>query len=325
MELQGFSSIFEIFATFTLAYIIIDELSENPFISLICEKFLRKYSVIEDTRVQIKGQLSGRATSLNNLAQFNLNQVQKDELKDIRLVLRTIEERCEQSFSELKLLIRQNHATRAFVYLNTYLFLYCLTILLYGGMFASVKDHNEQDLQYNLQLNNSLFFLNSLSIILLVGGWFFDNKKETENDASGNPKIKINGYTWIILFFILTSLICILAFYFNWKILDFNNQYLHRSLILSCVFIPISNFIIYFIKAGRKANKIIAHLKQRANQYKTDYLAELNPIDNFIGHCRYTATEIKGSNTEKKDNDIPEKDSVIPQSHMEQSSEKSPV
>ena len=139
MELNSFSSIFEIFATLTLAYILIDELLPNPFISLITEKVLRRYSVIDRMYAGIKNQITGRSTSLNNLAQKILEvPAIKDNLPTIQNILDSTEERTQQSFSEIKTIIRSDYQTKIFAFLNCYLFLFCITILFIGGIYIRI-------------------------------------------------------------------------------------------------------------------------------------------------------------------------------------------
>lgn len=43
LKLLSFGSIFELFATFTLAYILVDELTRRNFVSLVTEKARRSY------------------------------------------------------------------------------------------------------------------------------------------------------------------------------------------------------------------------------------------------------------------------------------------
>ena len=286
MELQNFSSIFEIFATFTLAYIIIDELVENPFIRVISEKVLRIYKPIDDIFIEINGQIDGRKTSLNNIPlSDDQHEKIKEDLPRIKLILETIIDKNVQSFSEIRSIIKQKYATKVFVYLNCYLFLYCLSILFYGGLF---KDGNElSSLQYNIRLDQSLALFNFCAIIFLLFGWFLDKPKIIERKNNFNQVVGslLNGYLLSFCFYLISIALAVIAFHFNWKTLDFTKDHLHQMLIISCVFIPISNFLIYIFKARKRAKKSLPEPKLRANEFIAYYTNKLKKVDAFLGMC----------------------------------------
>ena len=288
MELQNFGSLFEIFATFTLAYIIIDELTENPFISLISEKILKKYQVIDDIQFSIKGSIEGQKTNLNNIAQFDIsNKDIEDGLPKTWLILNAIEARFVQSFGEIRSRIRKNYATRVFVYLNSYLFLYCLTILYYAGLYEA-DGHHEHTLVHNLRLDHSLFLFNCFAVVFLIFGWFIDKPKEEEVADDENRWSKFfNGYVLALLGYLLAGLFGILAYYCNWNILPFQDELPHQVLTISCVLIPVSNFVIYIFKARQRANKCLPNIKALARSYKVDYENDLKKVQTFVSMCDY--------------------------------------
>ena len=293
MDLQNFSSIFELFATFALAYIIIDELTENPFISLVTEKILRKYKPVDDIFSEIRGIISGHKTSLSNLAQHDIKDPKYIEgLPEINKILASTEERSNQSFSEIKTKIRKGYTTRMFVYINSFLFLFCLTVLFYGGVYESYNlaaDYKHK--VYNETLDDSLFFFTSLSVAYLIIGWFADKMKGEENLNLIEKIFNLfNGYITSFVAYLIIVILSILSFYFKWHIVHFENWPYHNILVVVCILTPISNFLIYIIKASRRANKLLPDLKTRADAYKSDYSAELEKVQSFIGMCDYLKT-----------------------------------
>lgn len=287
MELQGFNSIFEIFATFTLAYIIIDELVENPYISVISEKVLRVYKPIHDVFSQIRSQIDGRKTSLNNITQsdFKHERIQQD-LPKIKGILDSIKERSDQSYQEIKFIIRQKHATRVFVYLNCYLFFYCLTVLFYGGLYN--QPVNEAGTLGDRDLDNSLFVFNVCAMLFLLFGWCLDKqKKEGKIEEKKNNfyivSNMLNGYLLSFCCYLVAIVLSMLACFLDWEIINFSSRYPHSILVMSCVFIPVSNFLIYIFKARKRAKKSLPDLQSRADIFNKDYTNDLSEIDDFLG------------------------------------------
>lgn len=288
MELQNFSSIFEIFATFTLAYIIIDELVENPFLRVISEKVLRIYKPIDDIFIEINGQIDGRKTSLNNILPLdNQHETVKEGFPRIKAILESIIEKNTQSFTEIRSIIKAKYATKVFVYLNCYLFFYCLSILFYGGLYKSGSD--QYSIEYNLRLDHSLLLFNFCGIIFLLFGWFLDKPKIIERKTGFSQAMGslFNGYLLSFCFYLIAIVLGILAFWFNWNIFVFDNKHLHEMLIISCVFIPISNFLIYILKARKRAKKSLPDVQARANEFRAYYTNELKKVDAYLGMCNH--------------------------------------
>jgi hypothetical protein len=287
MNLQNFSSIFEIFATFTLAYIIIDELTENPFISLITEKIFRKYQRVERIFDGVRNKIAGHKTSLNNIQQAMLENPQDilgEHLPGAEKLLKSIEERVNQSYLEIRSQIRLNYATKVFVYLNCYLFLYCLTALIYGGMYSDNKGFNA----HNYHLDQSLFVFCASSFILLVTGWRLDKRPIFKNaDEEDNQQKSVNGYVVVAVCYCIVIILSILTYFLGWKIINFELEYCHTILTLACIFLPILNFIVYMLKARKRANLILPNLEDRARSFRSDYSKELEKVENFLGMCNF--------------------------------------
>lgn len=279
MELQNFNSLFEIFATFTLAYVIIDELTENPFVSLISERILRKYKRIDEIHSNIVSTLSGFNTSINSIISLNLNDPKvKEGMPKIKELLENVESRFTQSFMEIRSLIRENYSTRVFVYLNSYLFLYCLSVLYISGLYSDLgTKHNEY-------LNSSLLVLNTASIIILLIGWCIDKKKKTSKVTIN--VITYNGYLFMALAFLISIVIAIICYYSNLCLLP-DWPVARDILIQITIFLPVSNFVIYFFKAAKRANRTLPQLEERANAYHQSFKSEIKKVEDFIGLCNY--------------------------------------
>ena len=279
MDLQNFNSLFEIFATFTLAYVIIDELTENTFVSLICERILRKYKRIDEIHSNIVSTLSGFNTSINSIISLNLNDEKVQAgIPKIKQLLENVEARFTQSFMEIRSLIRENYSTKVFVYLNSYLFLYCLSVLYISGLYSDYGNkHNEY-------LNSSLLVLNTSSIIILLIGWSIDKKKKSSK-ATINL-IAYNGYLFVALAFLISIVIAIFCYYANLCLLpDWPGA--RVILIQITIFLPISNFLIYSFKAAKRANRTLPQLEDRANAYSLSFKSEIKKVEDFIGLCNY--------------------------------------
>src|SRR5712671_1014975 len=132
MTPHGFSHIYELFATFTLAYIIVDELKENPFVRLITEKVLRKYTAINENFHEIKSRIEGHKESLKNirLSDFK-NETIEEGLLPTEAILSSIETRVNLNFHKIKARIRRNYSNKIFIFLNSFLFLYCLGMIYF--------------------------------------------------------------------------------------------------------------------------------------------------------------------------------------------------
>jgi hypothetical protein len=292
MELQSFNSIFELFATFFLAYVLIDELTENPFISLMSEKILRKYRAIDQIYREIKSNISGHRTSLTNLAQ--MSQVRGhaeyvNEIAGIEAIMKSTTERNEQSFAEIRSSIRQNYITRCFVYLNAYLFFYCFTILFFSGLYSSVETEKTWTDDHNVRLDNSLALFLALSFIYLLVGWILDKKRPVDKVVTKEKGIldwdRINGYLVASILFIIFLILSGCSFYFNWHIIHFETYPYHNILVLVSIILPVSNFLIYIIKAFKRADSSMPNLLAKARTYKNDYLEELREVDLFVYKC----------------------------------------
>lgn len=283
MELQNFTSLFEIFATFTLAYVLIDELTENPFISLICERILRKTKRIDDIHSNILSSVSGFRTSINNVPE-GLNDVKVNEgIPKMQNLLSNVESRYSQFFLELRLKIKENYSTKVFVYLNSYLFLYCLSVLYLSGLYADDKAY-----MHNSCLNGSLFILNAGSVVVLIYGWFVDKREVSAQEKA--HKSGYNGYKCMGIAFIVIVILSIIGYLTHFPGFP-DKAIINNLLVQTAIFLPVSNFVIYFIKAARRANKTIPQLLIKANGYEESFNAEVKKVVNFLAMCDYVGAE----------------------------------
>jgi hypothetical protein len=300
MELGNFSSIFEIFATLTLAYILIDELLPIPFVSLITEKVLRRYRIIDETYVDIRSKISGRQTSLSNIAQMQIPEVQK--LDEYDRLLKSTSERAEQSFTEVKALIRSDGATKSFAFLNCFLFLFCITMLFYGGAYASEENQIDKiaSEKFHYRVDFSLFLFSTISFLYLLFSWIYDKKGKEENSNESNVGVfdrirkgKImNGYILSSSIWLLISGISILSYFLGWKLPHFQDTVWHDLLILGCIILPMANFLVYMMKASKRAKKTFPEVKNIVDVFYNDYTAELKRIDQYIAACGFRESNL---------------------------------
>lgn len=285
MLLHSFSSLFELFCTFTLAYILIDEITEKSFLSLVTERMLHAYRPIEEIFQNIREVISGHRTSLDNLAVSNVkNQTYQDDLPGIENSLKGTKTRVEQSYIEIRHEIRTNYATKIFSYLNCYLFLYCLLMIYYGGLYQ-VNIEQEVASHYYNKLDKSLACFVVVSALLLVIGWILDQQVSAK--MMDDIQRHINGYFIATVLFFGLAFICMLCFYLGWWSLIIYGTIWHDLLVIACIALPISNFVVYILKARSRVKRTRTHLIEKAEQFKKDYIKELELVNQFITLCSY--------------------------------------
>jgi hypothetical protein len=288
MELQNFTSILEIFATFSLAYIIIDELTENPFISLVSENILKKYKLIKKPFELLQAEVTGLKTSLNNLihlAGINENKAYQDNYDFMERLLKSTNERIEQSLAEIKNKIRNNHATQMFVYLNCYLFLYCIILLFSAGFYSST------DKKLNLILDSSLALFYAGSLLYLISCWIMETIKKEMDEEKKGPFFKLlesfNGYLTAVGWISILSIISTIIFYYGFTHSAFSKPIVHNTLLILLLTLPLINFLIYIIKANNRAKKILPNLRDTVDQFVKDYTQELHKVTAFVTTCNF--------------------------------------
>jgi hypothetical protein len=298
MDLQSFSSIFELFATFAIAYIIIDELTENPFIAQISEKILRKYQVVDDIEEEIRKDIGGIRNSLDEIAQWDIKA--QDFLPNYEKngkKLKSTEDRFEKSFISVRTIIRGNYTTKVFGYLNCFLFFFCLTMLFYGGVYSS-NTWYEIDITagslFRARVDSSLALFTIISLLFIISGWWFDkNRKEGDNIGFFEHIYRgkfINGYVFSFTICMVGCVVGIISFFYNFSFMPRYSEFWHNFLMVACILIPILNFIIYIIKASWRANRCMPRVKEIAITFKQDYENELMEVKKFINWCGYEVT-----------------------------------
>ena len=266
MNPHGFSHLYELFATFTIAYIIIDELSENSFIRQISDKVLKKYNVIQDSIDKVKAKISGHETSIESIPKMNLKDPKViPGIAESKSTLEAIAYRVKNFDEKINQRIKKNYKTKTFTFLNFYVLLYCLTMLYYGGLFEGLCHKEDKnglpiiDHENMTNLNNSLLVFFSFSVILLIWGWVKDRtpikKGESINDVLDGENEKptpdigsINGYYKAAINFGFIVIVCLIFHIFDLYLFNIKTKWLQNFLILLTVFLPFSNFIAYFFR-----------------------------------------------------------------------------
>jgi hypothetical protein len=301
MDLQSFTSIFEIFTAFNLAYVIIDEVTENTYVTVVADRVLRKFDEVNACFKKVNASIEGTHTSISNLPDV-VAKKHTDGLQDCRVKLEGIRHRSAQAHTEIKNTIKKNNlTTRAFVYLTSFLFLYCLAVLFIAGCYGNADQGSDHD----IRLDNSLFLLEVGTLVFLLLGWWFDQKKKTDRrrkkflDQVYDSNL-FNGYKITFISFIVITGLVVCEYWYKWMDIDFSPNGLHNSLIMVAVVLPVSNFLVYVLKANTRANREIGNLNEKAAAFEHDFMSELRTLDDYIGACRSGFSAVEISNPGRK-------------------------
>lgn len=284
MDLQNFSSIIELFATFSLAYIVIDEFAPNPFIATITSKILRRYKVVNQIRKDLATQIVGAENSINELIQRE-NQLLK-ELEVARTKLKSTATRFENSFKEIDTKIQGTYTTKVFSHLNCFVFLYCLVLLFFGGVYSSsdwVRADSVAGPKFIARLDSALAILLFASYVYGISGWVRDTTKEVE-DPNTFQKISamFNGYGVSTVWCFGGTLIATGSFFFRFNFYPKDMYWPHTSLVLLAIFFPFINFGVYVRKAARRARQHEPEITKLAKDYQKDYEAEILSAQDYM-------------------------------------------
>ncbi|MBN8668696.1 MAG: hypothetical protein J0M30_14455 [Chitinophagales bacterium] len=300
MELQSFSSIFELFATFTIAYILIDEFTPNPFVSVIAEKILRMYEPIKDVFKAMNDQIVGVKTDLANL-------IQREEKPENTLLAfkEAAEEKIksraflnEQAEKEILTEIKQTTLTRNFAYLNFYLLMYCLLMLFWSGVYQKAAGYTDgnQKLEYMARIDTTLAIFLAGTFLFMITLWVKDIswRQPDFRKLNGNGgKRKPNGYKLAVNVWILS---CILAAPNYWvdllSFLFYNSPDRHDILILATIVLPFLNFLIYIGKGFIIASINRDYYLARAKSFEKDSNEEVQVVMNYYAACKFNPKQL---------------------------------
>lgn len=320
MELVNLNSIFEILATITLAYILIDELLPNPFISLVTEKVLRRYSALEYRFTRMKDKVTFARISLSEIIKNAERLPEKDQgaLKKYKLKLDNLLEDVTTQEELIKSKIRKDYHTRTFGFLNFYLFLFCLSMLFYGGVYElEKKQPQEEQALFHISVDSAVSCFVIISLVYLIFQWAIDIRKrpseengesvEDDDEDEYTPKVTpltkgFNGYKVSFWIWALTFSISFLIFFLTPAWYNFQNRFLHNGLIIGCVVLPIANFLMYVIKAASRAKKTAPKVTRIAKEYSKSFDEQLKEINDFFGHCGHSTKnfEVAGNGSDQQ-------------------------
>lgn len=294
MELCNFTSLFEIFCTIYLAYIVTDNFTDSNFIATITEKILRKYTKIESSFKKIDAAILGSETTLNNVEIRSADDLEDGEIKNTILhqqkhrdealqKLKTQINKISLSKKEVNSTIKNSYQTKAFSIISLYLALYCILVLLFAGV-------SQGQCGVNQKFDNCLLSLNVFTIFFLYFGWKYD-VEELINGKKSIPyrcvsfiaKLGVNGYVFTLWSTIIVFFLCIGSYFVPQIEFKFVNIY-HNLLVILTLFIPILNFIIYFKKASNRADNVTENLTEKVNSIENDALNDLKEIDKIIAY-----------------------------------------
>jgi hypothetical protein len=296
MEISNFSSLFEIYCTIYLAYIITDNFYESNFIATITEKILRKYQKIHDAFNKMNQLVLGSETSLYNLQIIKPkdedNAAKESEYeKQLKLksycftIIETQKSKIAQNKKEVYAKIRDSYQTKSFSFIALYLTLNAIAILLFSGISQAICNNS---------IENCLLMINIFTITFLYFAWEYDAYDYTPHKKSWAHKFvfwiiswtKFNGYE-ITLLSILGCLLFSIAVYFitpinigKWYI------YYHTALILSTILLPLINFIVYFKKAANNAAYVASFLTVQVQLIAEDVERDLKEIEEYVTYFK---------------------------------------
>lgn len=275
MDLCNFTSIFEIFCTIYLAYIVTDNFVESNFIATITEKILRKYDSIDSLFHDIDSRILGAETSLNNLelGKTSDDATQKEYNRCVQIV-EIQKKKIVQYKKEIQSKIKGSYQTKSFSYISLYLALYCILILFFSGI------QNHKDLRFE----NVLVMFIVFTFIFLCFGWAYDGSKPSVLNSIVcffAKKLKLNGFIFTLNCLLFVIFLSVVAFLFP-QIPSVYYKYYHCTIVVIAIFIPILNFIIYFNKASSRAETIRENLTEKVKSIADDVPIELKEIENLL-------------------------------------------
>lgn len=300
MTPHGFSHLFEMFATFTLAYIVIDEITKNPFVSVVTEKVLGKFAPIDKIFKELYATVKSTSISLDTIQQQidhypeNKKEETKKDLEDNQKKFAFLQNRIESFRKDhIQSNINQIYKTKLFEHLNFFLLLYCLSLIYFGGLYNGIILESSKSNTIVSNLDNALLIFCGGSLLFLIWGWMTDQTQNLVDEQNNVHAIVRNGYKIAGWYYLTLIFLSTTAYYFKWRLLHFgntttnevlNNNW-HHLLILGSVFIPLTNFIVYLYKANHRAGDLLPRLEPRCQTYKKSFDKELGEIDLFIKHC----------------------------------------
>jgi hypothetical protein len=299
MDLCNFTSLFEIFCTIYLAYIITDNFTESSFIATITEKILRKYHNIDRLFHEIDSKILGAETSLNSLElpkSYSEDGKIKNDVEKTRAlydesvnIVKVQKRKITQSKKEIYSKIKGSYQTKAFSFLSLYLALYCIFILFFAGISAT-KDS---------RFDNSLLTWNIFTLFFLYAGWEYEVENSDASKKSNVNRLvcycaktfKINGFTFTLKAIMCGLILTVIGFFIPQKETEYYHHF-HDFIIICTILIPILNFIIYFKKASNRAEKIRGNLTEKVQSIANDLPNELSEIEDLLTYFRID-TKIK--------------------------------
>ena len=171
-------------------------------------------------------------------------------------------------------------------------------MLYFGGLYEGMIHHN-------LPLENmdkTLCFFLAVSMLVLIVGWFLDKPKNKKNETFQDIEnaaeratlvpTGINVYLIALYTFLGLVVFSVVWFYvIKYSCFDFSNTQTHNILIFSSVFLPISNFVIYFFKAHWRSKYTLTLLTEGCVEKCDRFNNRLKQVEDFVTYCKVIKTK----------------------------------
>jgi hypothetical protein len=289
ISICNFTSLFEIYCTFNLAYILIDQIgdlnSENKhsYIPIITEKILQKYKGLKKTVSDMRSQVIGLRTSIEELKP----KITEPEYNESASNLDFWDQKLTKHEEIFNAKVILSYRTKSFSYNCAFLFLFCIGILIYSGVVTGRDDVGKYD--------TVLMFYIAFALIFLLFGWAYDEDGDKKSKAHNliswcSNHFEANGYKVAIWFFICSIVLSsILGYVIPTTFSSYYVSY-HNTLVVLCLLLPVMNFIFYFLKASKRASENFIYFKPDIDAMKSSFDSEMSPIQDCISAYSYFET-----------------------------------
>lgn len=299
LNIGNFSSLFELYCTFNLASILFEKYdtssSENKslsFISLITERILQKHNPIRDRFKTLISRAKIDKESVENLMKKYKSGSFKEKL-DVKLTeIISVVNKTQEYQEEYNNLIEISYQPNSFSLICMFQFLYGMIILFLGGIYQS-----------NIGLDKLNCFLLTFNILVLVSQIILFAYDTTIKEYKIKTWVKRleskgffkNGYIFILKLIgviVLVSIIVTLIVPFR----PIENYYIYHDFILVfTLLLPILGFVVYFIKASKRANHNIAIYENKMTAIESDFDLSTNEVTVFLeAHSLINDLESRG-------------------------------
>lgn len=278
MDIQNYSSIFELFCVFNFGYILTEPYRTNEYVLNLGDKILRCFTSVRNELEELSDTLKGHSTSLSSVKEPD-HPAFKTKLKQIRIEFEAFHKDFEESMEGWKRSMSSVFKTPSFVYLNFLLALYCIIVLVIGGLYSDKTPNS------NGGYDSMLVALNGLTLVFLVFGWWIDSKSDLAISLTYRLKRQKGMVNWFImvLVYLLLSIVIAVVFYHH---VDLGlNDNIHNAIILTSILLPSANFVMYFFKIRSRAKSKRKAIEDAFAKHRERVVPIFNNLDYILKAC----------------------------------------